>query len=182
MTALFELAAVVRARTREEFVRQNEAPFLLVSTDARGEEHGRSFKTSTISGSTADLARAMARGQVTISASVSRYEAFPVKKLKESIWSSRVSVGRARNNDITIDDASVSKMHAHFIQKDGAWMVTDAQSHNGLRINGDLIAANAPHVLAVNDQLVFGSVATTWLDAGALYDFIRREIIKESQP
>lgn len=45
-----------------------------------------------------------------------------------------ISVGRARNNDVCLEDRSVSKVHAYFVQPDKSeklWGLKDAKSLNG---------------------------------------------------
>ena len=179
MASLFEYVAVARFATREEFQQKHAAPFLLVNIEGRSETRDRSFKTSTITGTTAALAKAMATGAVKLSAQVGRFEVLAVVKGKDSPWAGRVSLGRARNNDIVIDDNSVSKMHAHFTQEGAAFSLTDAQSHNGVTINGTKLGAGEKQLLKSGDALVLGAVPATYLDAGSLYDFIKKDVLQE---
>lgn len=59
------------------------------------------------------------------------------------IWDlnqSRLSVGRALENDIVISSESISRQHAIFEQdRDGNWLVKDNQSKNGVQVNGALV-------------------------------------------
>lgn len=45
------------------------------------------------------------------------------------------SIGRAMDNDIVLNDFSVSRRHAHLRKEDGAWMLYDNKSTNGVRVN-----------------------------------------------
>jgi hypothetical protein len=60
-----------------------------------------------------------------------------------------VSVGRPPNNDLVIDDESVSRFHAVFKRDDrsGQWSVADAGSSNGTFARGDRLEPEAPLVL-----------------------------------
>jgi hypothetical protein len=49
---------------------------------------------------------------------------------------SRVLIGRSRDSDVPIDDPNVSRRHAELRQEDGAWIVTDLGSTNGVKVNG----------------------------------------------
>ena len=58
----------------------------------------------------------------------------PVRKV-QSTFPSMITVGRARNNDIVVPDALVSKFHAFFRQlDDGEWGLADAGSANGTKL------------------------------------------------
>lgn len=175
MSSLFEITAAVRKQSREEFLKQYPSPVLLVQTDQLNRE--RSFKTNTISGATADLARAMATGAVKLSPDVSKYEVLPVVKSKNSPWAGRISIGRARNNDIVVEDASVSKMHAHLIEEGAGFKITDASSHNGTVVNGTKLDAAATSTIKSKDVVVFGAIVTKLLGAADLYEFVVKEII-----
>jgi adenylate cyclase len=46
-----------------------------------------------------------------------------------------LSIGRANDNDIVLNDFSVSRRHAFLKKEDGAWVIHDNQSTNGVRVN-----------------------------------------------
>ena len=46
-----------------------------------------------------------------------------------------LSIGRANDNDIVLNDFSVSRRHAFLKKENGAWVIHDNQSTNGVRIN-----------------------------------------------
>jgi adenylate cyclase len=54
-----------------------------------------------------------------------------------------LSIGRANDNDIVLNDFSVSRRHAYLKKQDGAWVIHDNQSTNGVKIN-DLAVPSAP--------------------------------------
>ena len=71
-----------------------------------------------------------------------------------------VSVGRFPNNDIVLAIESVSKLHAYFTIEDGVWKLTDCDSTNGTRLNGELIEPNKATPLADMDSLQLGTEIT----------------------
>jgi len=72
---------------------------------------------------------------------------------------SRLSVGRTKENDLAIDEISVSKVHASFVLgKDDNLIVADTGSTNGTFINGERIAYGKARLVSTNDSLRFGSV------------------------
>ncbi len=71
----------------------------------------------------------------------------------------RSSVGRTKENDLSIDDASVSKIHAAFVLgSERQLMVADTGSTNGTFINGQRIAYGKAIPLNDGDKLKFGTV------------------------
>ena len=52
------------------------------------------------------------------------------------ISSRRVNIGRTRDNDLRIVDPTVSRLHAMLTVRNGEAMVVDANSRNGIFVNG----------------------------------------------
>ena len=55
------------------------------------------------------------------------------------IEGARAVVGRGRECDICLDDASISRQHAAFEQEDGAWHLKDLESQNGCFVDGERV-------------------------------------------
>lgn len=53
----------------------------------------------------------------------------------------RVTVGKSDDNDVVLDDATVSRLHAVLEQFPAGWCVTDLGSANGTFLNGERIWA-----------------------------------------
>ncbi|MFN2501853.1 MAG: FHA domain-containing protein [Pyrinomonadaceae bacterium] len=71
----------------------------------------------------------------------------------------RLSIGRTGSNDLVIDDASVSKIHASLaLNAEGALSVADTGSTNGTFINGVRMSYGKASVLTEEDVVRFGSV------------------------
>jgi hypothetical protein len=69
----------------------------------------------------------------------------------------RLTLGRAGDNDIVVDDPSVSRFHASLtINQHGEIVVSDLGSANGTTINGHRVSA--AQVLRRDDELGLGSV------------------------
>lgn len=105
-----------------------------------------------------------------------------VEKSDRNTWKSRISVGRAKNNDIVLRHDSVSKLHAHFYvrltKKNGQvhekLVLCDVGSANGTLINGRTLDEDAEVVVAFGDRFLFGEVQCDLLDPVALYTKLRR--------
>ncbi len=75
----------------------------------------------------------------------------------------RLNVGRTKENDLQIDDHSVSKIHAALIlNSDKQLMVADTGSTNGTFINNQRIAYGKAVVINAGDRLKFGTVEITF--------------------
>jgi hypothetical protein len=70
---------------------------------------------------------------------------------------SPITIGRGRDNDIVIDDRSVSKFHSTIaLTKDGKLIVADVGSSNGTFVNNKAIRGR--EVVDLGDVITFGEV------------------------
>lgn len=84
-----------------------------------------------------------------------------------------VTVGRAANNRVIIDDLSVSKLHATIRREpDGTHIIRDAGSLNGTFIDDERVVKET--IVNAGSQLRFGSVATLFVDAQAFQQLLVR--------
>lgn len=72
----------------------------------------------------------------------------------------QITIGRSPENDVVINDPSVSRQHATIIQTEQEIIVSDNGSSNGTFINGNRI--NDEAILQKNDILKFGTVLFPW--------------------
>jgi pSer/pThr/pTyr-binding forkhead associated (FHA) protein len=86
-----------------------------------------------------------------------------------------VTLGRTANNDISVDEPSISRFHAFFQvdEKTGVWHVVDAESFNGTWCEGNRLVPGKPAPLADNCQLKFGYVEMKFMLPHALEGFLR---------
>jgi hypothetical protein len=95
------------------------------------------------------------------------------KRVSGSPYPDRISVGRARNQDIVLRHASVSKFHAWFEGGAGVVYVADAGSTNGTTVNGKALAPRAKTAVGPGDTVRFGTIDTFLCQARDLWDFLR---------
>lgn len=67
----------------------------------------------------------------------------------------RITIGRAPDNMILIDDPSVSGRHAQLVLIEERYQLTDLNSTNGTRVNSETVS---DAFLRVGDRLRFGKV------------------------
>ena len=66
-----------------------------------------------------------------------------------------ITVGRQSDCQVMIDDHNVSRRHAEIRRTPAGWVVTDRDSTNGTKVNGEKIING--HLLADGDVVAFGS-------------------------
>lgn len=86
--------------------------------------------------------------------------AYAVLKSDRNVYSSKITIGRARNNDIVIRSPEISKLHAALVvvAKD-AWQIVDMGSTNGTKLNGDKLPANRPVSVENGDVISLGRIS-----------------------
>lgn len=95
---------------------------------------------------------------------------------------SRTSIGRTKENDIAIDNNSVSKMHASLLlNSDGDLILADTGSTNGTFINGERIAYGKANVISGTDVLKFGTVEVK-LDQFEKNEIVPEVVVEQEQP
>ncbi len=71
----------------------------------------------------------------------------------------RLSVGRGKDNDLYLNDATVSKIHAALVvNREGTLLVADTGSTNGTFVNGRRIAYGEARQIESGDVVAFGDV------------------------
>lgn len=71
----------------------------------------------------------------------------------------RLNVGRASDNELTLNDSSVSKIHAALLMtSEGTLLVADTGSTNGTYLNGRRIAYGESRLIEDGDVVGFGDV------------------------
>src|SRR4051794_6530408 len=75
-----------------------------------------------------------------------------------------LSIGRAANASIVIPDARVSRQHARFVRREGAWWIEDLGARNRTVLNGAPV--REPSKLRPGDRLEVGDVILRVFDDG----------------
>lgn len=87
-------------------------------------------------------------------------------------FSQMVTLGRARNNDIELKAASISKFHAYFtLDGNGDVFMTDAGSTYGTQVGGDPLIAKIPVRLTSGVRIDLGSLGAVFYQPA---DFVER--------
>ncbi len=73
-----------------------------------------------------------------------------------------LSIGRLADNDVSIDDDSISSRHAEISGVEGATVLRDLDSTNGTFLNREQITGE--HPLVEGDEIYFGGVRTVFME------------------
>ena len=74
-----------------------------------------------------------------------------------------ITVGHTENNDIVIEDESVSRFHAYFQQSGSSWKLVDTGSRLGTWLDEAQLRPNTATEVNDGAQLRFGKVQVTFL-------------------
>jgi hypothetical protein len=78
-----------------------------------------------------------------------------VQKTERNVYP-HIAVGRSDNNDVVVDQPSVSRFHADLRVSDKGFVVRDAKSRNGSRRNTELVGDTQGLELSSGDVVAFG--------------------------
>jgi hypothetical protein len=183
------VVALAQRRPLQEFLTvTNHAQFLLVRLEGVGDElemglaglqaqpQMRAQKADnaigfhTVVADARDFMSAKPAAQVTASVAElkhriaqARHFAISIeKRVEDAAYAERISVGRARNKDIVLRHASVSKFHAWLeVDAKGNLQVADAGSKNGTRVGTKDLTPRELVRVSPGETMRFGGVEAT---------------------
>jgi hypothetical protein len=166
-----QLRALALELGRDAFLREYGDPVLVALADLAGVYEHDATELTRIE-TPRGLAQRL-RGVQEIPASAM---AWAVRKYQET-FPSKITLGRANNNDIAIPHLSISKFHAYFGRRNTEWTITEAGSRNASRHNGVRITSElAPRPLHDRDRLQFGAgPEMLWLHAPTFLELTQEQ-------
>jgi len=96
-------------------------------------------------------------------------EVYPLIKKAGASFPDRITIGRTGNNDIVVQDHSVSRLHAYVRLHGSEWVVADAGSKNGSWLRGSALEARRERILPSRSVLRLGDVDLTFFVAVDLF-------------
>lgn len=85
-----------------------------------------------------------------------------------------ITIGRAGNNDIILQDIQVSKVHAFFEERPDGWVVRDNASTNGTYHNGVRIPTDEQTSLRSSDTLkISPGLSAVFFSPNDFYQFLK---------
>ena len=74
----------------------------------------------------------------------------------------KLTIGRLGDNDVQLDEGSVSSHHAEIIASNGGALLRDLDSTNGTFRNGDQVTGEV--LIAEGDEIYFGNVRSVFME------------------
>ncbi len=96
-------------------------------------------------------------------------EIFPLSKKAGAPFPDMITIGRTPNNDIVLRDATVSRLHAFFRQREQLWIVADAGSKNGSRLDGAQLEPRKERPVTSGQRVRIGDLELTFYTATDLF-------------
>ena len=96
---------------------------------------------------------------------------YPLAKKPGASFRDRITIGRTPNNDIVIEDHSVSRLHAYVREADG-WVVADAGSKNGSWLGDARLEPRKEVALPQGATLKLGDVELLFYRSAELFDLL----------
>ena len=75
---------------------------------------------------------------------------------------SKLSIGRLGDNEVQLEEGSVSSRHAEIVVEDGQVLLRDLGSTNGTFLNGEQVTGE--HPLKEGDEIYFGGVRSVFME------------------
>lgn len=163
-----EFARAHAPLSRDEFTAVVSAPHLLIPWLPISEESEDPFFTEQL---TRDQVSGLRRaGNDLLVVSVR-------KRQQGNAFSSMITLGRAVNNDLVLPHPGISKFHAYFRQgPNGEWLLRDANSLNGTRVDGVRLPGDRDQVLRPGSVLRLADAVTCeFLPPGELFARLHAE-------
>ncbi len=184
MTALDDYLESARLLTREEFELRFSGQYFFGELVDDGPEGEPDFVTGVIS-----IEELRARHEQQVAERRARLRkglfVFRIQKRSSNDWLTWISVGRAHNNDIVLRHPSVSKLHAKIDGRApisaeanggaGLWLA-DTGSRMGTAVNDRRLRKSEPCELFPKDHVRFGDIDAVLVDAGELYDELKKRL------
>lgn len=84
---------------------------------------------------------------------------FFLRKREAGIFTDKIGLGRTRNVDLFIPSVQISQYHAFFsLNSSNTWTITDADSRNGTRVEGERLVAGVAKPLHSGNRILAGGI------------------------
>ena len=94
-----------------------------------------------------------------------------------SLLKEEVSIGRSSENDVVLNDFSVSRKHAILVKEKDDWVLKDNHSTNGVRVNGKALPQS---IVKDGDQISVGTFTLRMRDDPSIATYPRPAGKKDS--
>jgi hypothetical protein len=97
-----------------------------------------------------------------------------LEKSNRNAFKTKITVGRAKNNDVIIRASKVSKIHAAFVVGKDDWQLVDMGSVNGTVVNGERLEKSQSIKLNSGDMISFWRYVFEYHDLDSFIAILNR--------
>jgi pSer/pThr/pTyr-binding forkhead associated (FHA) protein len=102
---------------------------------------------------------------------------FPILRREHTRTSiGEFTIGRTDENDLVMNDFSISKKHAIITSTQDALLVKDLDSRNGVTVDGDFIHPSQPETIKAGTELGIGRYQFEVVDPEVLYQRVKSNL------
>jgi hypothetical protein len=175
---LFEYVALLRHKGQDGFIAAFPHPFLVQRVLATPDSGQQGLETARVIPSVNEIIVVLTAGAVKISGNVMTFTVHPVVCRQDSARQDRVTLGRSVGNDVVVDVTSISKTHAYLQGKFPKMTIVDANSKNGVTLNGNKLPKKTPTPIKSGDSFALGSVPFVLYDARSFAELVLAPLLK----
>lgn len=161
---VFDLAEELEKRSEQGFREKYPHPFLVVRYSPPDDPE--EVELQTVETQLEDFSPEKERKPI--------IKVVPLVKTQRNAFKSKITLGRARNNDLILRASKVSKIHAAFVVGKDKWRLLDMGSVNGTVVNGDRIEKNQSVELNNGDLITFWRFVFEFQDLDSFVDILRK--------
>lgn len=99
-------------------------------------------------------------------------EVYALAKKPGAPFADMITVGRTPNNDVVVNDITVSRFHAYFKLRDNEWVICDSGSKNGTFLAGVRLEKRKERTIMSGMPLRMGDVDVTFYIAEDLFEVL----------
>lgn len=152
-------------------------PMLLLRDLGEEDEEDPAFHTAFMSRDAMAEALASPGAQEAPKRSLQIGAVVRIHKREGGVFADRIGVGRARNADVPLALARISKYHAYFSRDAaGGWSVTDAGSTNGTFVDGVRVQERLPARISNGQEVAFGPYRFAFYLAEGFLEIVKRRV------
>jgi hypothetical protein len=96
-------------------------------------------------------------------------EVYPLAKKTGASFQDKITLGRTLNNDVVVNDTSVSRLHAYIRREGNGWIIADAGSKNGSWLRGTRLEPRREIPIPSHAVIKLGEVELTFYTATDLF-------------
>jgi hypothetical protein len=161
--------ASVRKHSAESFAKRHPDPVFLFSATVTTDAAQHFVTTEATAAIELQRTKGTEAGRLGV-----EQRACPIKKSARNAVMPHISIGRGLENDVVIEEPTVSKEHAFLERVGEVWTLVDMDSANGTIVQGVRLPANGSAPLTDGVEISLGSCQMRFLMPASFHAYIAK--------